>query len=122
MVEASIDKAKNRLILRFSKFVGPEEMKGYDEKIKGLITELQPGFTIFTDLTKLESMDLACAPHIERTMDFANKKGVKKVVRVIPDPKKDIGFNIMSLFHYRSRKVQIVTCETLKEAKEILAE
>lgn len=121
MVEASTDKAKNRLTLRFSGRVTAAEMNGYDKKIMDLILELQPGFTIFTDLSKLDSMDLACAPHIERTMDFANKKGVKKVVRVIPDPQKDIGFNIMSLFHYRSRKVLIVTCETLAEAKEILA-
>jgi hypothetical protein len=40
-------------------------------------------------------------------------------VRVIPDSRKDIGLNIMSLFHYR-RGVRIVTCETLAEAHTIL--
>jgi hypothetical protein len=42
------------------------------------------------------------------------------VVRVIPDPQKDIGLNILSLFHYRKR-VRIVTCETLDEARKVLA-
>jgi hypothetical protein len=41
------------------------------------------------------------------------------VVRVIPDPHKDIGLNILSLFHYR-RGVRIVTCETLEEAMRAL--
>jgi hypothetical protein len=59
-------------------------------------------------------------PYIERMMDLFNKKGVEMVVRVIPDPYKDIGLNIMSLFHY-PRRVHIVTCETLEEAREVLA-
>ena len=41
------------------------------------------------------------------------------VVRVIPDPYKDIGLNIVSLFHY-PRRVRIVTCETLEEAMRAL--
>jgi hypothetical protein len=42
------------------------------------------------------------------------------VVRVIPDPQKDIGMQIMSLFHY-DRRVRIVTCESLAEAMKVLA-
>jgi predicted choloylglycine hydrolase len=65
-------------------------------------------------------MDLACVPHIKRMMDLCNKKGIEMVVRVIPDPHKDIGLNILSLFHYR-RRVHIVTCKTLEEAVKVLA-
>jgi hypothetical protein len=43
------------------------------------------------------------------------------VVRVIPDPRKDIGLNMLSLFHYR-RGIRIVTCMTLEEATKTLAE
>ena len=46
--------------------------------------------------------------------------GVAEVVRVIPDPQKDIGLNILSVFHY-SRRVRIVTCESLAEAEELFA-
>ena len=46
--------------------------------------------------------------------------GIAKVVRIIPDPKKDIGLNIMSVFHYQ-RRVQIITCETLDQADQALA-
>ena len=71
------------------------------------------------DLTELESMDVACAPFIEKAMELCNQKGASMVVRVIPDPRRDIGLQIMSIFHYRG-DVKIVTCETLAQAKEIL--
>ena len=51
---------------------------------------------------------------------YGNKQGVAKIVRVIPDPKKDIGLNILSVFHY-PRRIQIITCETRKEALKLLA-
>jgi hypothetical protein len=41
------------------------------------------------------------------------------VVRVIPDPARDIGLQIMSLFHY-GHDVRIVTCATLDEAQRAL--
>ena len=86
----------------------------------GLLAEVRPGFRLLVDFSGLELMDLACVPHIERMMDRCNQKGVEMVVRVIPDPHKDIGMNILSLFHYR-RRVRIVTCETLEKAMEVLS-
>ena len=64
-------------------------------------------------------MDVACAPFIEKAMDLCNEKGASIVVRVIPDPHRDIGLQIMSYFHY-SGEVQIITCETLDQAEDIL--
>ena len=115
MVEAKSDKSKNLLKISYSGEVHPDELKIGAERIKMILSDLQPGFWLLTDLSKLELMDVACAVHIKRVMDWCNKKGLSKVVRVIPDPHKDIGLSIMSLFHYR-RRVHIVTCETLQEA------
>jgi hypothetical protein len=53
-------------------------------------------------------------------MDSCDARGITMVVRIIPDPRKDIGLNIMSLFHYR-RGVRFVTCETIEEAQAVLA-
>jgi hypothetical protein len=36
-------------------------------------------------------------------MDLIDQHGVSFVVRVIPNPKQDIGMNILTLFHYRNR-------------------
>ena len=119
MYKAEVDKPKNLLKIIYGERVGPEETKRCAAELKLLLADQQAGFRLLTDLSTLESMDIACVPDIRRMMDLLNKKGVEQVVRVIPDPRKDIGLNIMSLFHYR-RGVQIVTCETLEEAMTTL--
>jgi hypothetical protein len=119
MFQAEADKPRNLLRVTYAQQVGPEETKRAAETVHLLLAELQPGFRLLTDLSRLEEMDLACVPHIKQMMDACNKKGVDAIVRVIPDPHKDIGLNILSLFHYR-RRVRIVTCETLEEALNLL--
>jgi hypothetical protein len=115
MFKVEADKAKNLLIMTFSGHVGPEELKKEEERVKALLAELQPGLKLLSDLTLLDSMDPGCLSYIGRNMDQLSKRGIAKVVRVIPDPHKDIGLNILSVFHY-PRRTRIVTCETIKEA------
>jgi hypothetical protein len=67
----------------------------------------------------LESMEYACAPLIDEAMDLIDCAGVAMVVRIVPDPKKDIGFGVMSLFHY-GPQVNVVTVETVAEAARAL--
>jgi hypothetical protein len=86
-----------------------------------LIPTLPLGIRALVDLSSLESMDLDCGPFITQVMDLLDQQGVSLVVRVIPDPHKDIGLNIMSAFHYR-RSVRIVTCEKMEEAMRILSD
>ena len=121
MFKAEVNKAKNLLKISYAQHVGPEDTNRAEEKLPALLANLRPGFRLLTDLSALESMDLACVPNINHLMDLCNEKGVEMVVRVIPDPHKDIGLNIMSLFHYR-RRVRLVTCETRGEALQILAD
>src|SRR2546421_6236123 len=115
MFEVQFDKPKSLLTIRYAQNVGPEETKLCEVEIKALLADQSPGFRLLTDLSDLQSMDVACEGDIRRIMDLLNKKGIEMVVRVIPDPRKDIGLNIMSLFHYR-RGLQIITCETLEQA------
>jgi hypothetical protein len=119
MVQVEADPAKNLLKIAFSNKVTAVEVRDNLAKVEGLLKTLKPGFRLLTDLSGLESMELGSASHIERSMDLMSKTGISKVVRVIPDPSKDIGLKIMSLFHY-SRKVQIVTCESREEAARAL--
>jgi anti-anti-sigma regulatory factor len=88
-------------------------------EVRSGLAKLQSGFRLLGDLTELESMDVACAPFIEKAMDLCNEKGASMVVRIIPDPQRDIGLQIMSIFHYRG-ETQIFTCETLAQANELL--
>ena len=121
MFKVEVDKPANLLAISYSGSIGPKEIMRCEEQAKSLLKDLTSGFRLLTDLTELESMDLDCLPSIKRMMDFSNKNGVDMVVRVIPDPKKDIGLNILSLFHYEKR-VRIVTCKTLKEASAVLSQ
>ena len=59
------------------------------------------------------------AAEIGRLMELFDQQGIGMVLRVIPDPAKDFGFNILSAFHYH-RLHKTITCEKLLEAAEIL--
>ena len=99
--------------------VRPEECEKGLEQLRLGLTKLESGFRVLVDLTALESMDVRCAPFVEKAMDLCNEKGASTVVRIIPDPHRDIGMAIMSVFHYRG-DVKILTCETRAQAKNLL--
>ena len=121
MIQAEVDKPRNWLRVSYAGRIRPEETKRGVETLQRRLADLAPGFRLLTDLSGLEEMDVACERDMERMMDLCDEKGVEVVVRVIPDPQKDIGFNIMSLFHY-GRRVRIITCKTLEEALQALAD
>jgi len=79
------------------------------------------GFRLLTDLGGLESMEYSCAPLIDKVMDLIDCAGVAEVVRIVPDPRKGIGFQVMSMFHYRP-EVGVVTVETVAEAERALGD
>lgn len=119
MIKFEIDRPRNLFVIRYRGDIAAEEVEQGLEEIRAALGNFQPGFRLLGDLTDLESMEIGCAPFIEKAMDLFNAKGVAMVVRVISDPHRDIGMNIMSIFHYRGN-VQIFTCETLSQADEIL--
>jgi len=120
MFQTEFNKTKNLLSFIFSGQVTPEETRRWREKLTEVLRDVQPGFTLMTDLSGLDSMDLGCAPDIESSMEALDEAGISRVVRIIPDPRKDIGLNIMSRFHYDPR-VRIVICNTMEEALRALA-
>jgi hypothetical protein len=65
-------------------------------------------------------MELACLTEIGRGMEMVDQSGVGLVVRVIPDPSKDIGLNILTAFHY-AHPPRLVTCKNMTEAARALA-
>ncbi len=119
MIKFEVDEPERLLVIRYGGVVEAEETEKGLEQVRAGLAKLQTGFRLLADLSELQSMDMACAPFIEKAMDMFNEKGASMVVRVIPDPRRDIGLQIMSIFHYRG-DVQIITCETLAQAEEIL--
>ena len=109
------------LHVSYGDVVGIEEARCCFENVRTLLTEHEPGFRLVEDFTDLESMDASCWLYIAKIMDLCTKQRVSMVVRIFPDPSKDIGFNILSLFHY-TRDIVIVTCNNLDEEEIVLAD
>ena len=119
MFQSKWEPSDRLLCIHFTGDVDAREMTSCFQQVKEQLEKSEPGFRLLTDLTGLESMDALCAPILGAFMDFLAGKQIAMVVRVIPDPQKDIGFNLMSQFHY-GRRVRTVTFENLAGALELL--
>ena len=91
MIEIESDETKNLFVIRYHGHVTAEETGSWVEPMQQALAKMRPGFGLLVDFTDLESMDADCAPHIGQIMDYCNANDVAAVVRVIPDPQRDIG-------------------------------
>ena len=121
MYAVEMDRSKRLLIISALRRVTTEEAKFAAQQVRELLRDVAPGFRVLADFRWLESMDSATAHHIAEIMDALSEKGVGSVTRVMPDPRKDIGLNILSQFHY-GPEIPIATFETLADAVQSLAE
>jgi hypothetical protein len=121
MYSVEIDRSKRLLVINALQRVTAEEAKLVAQQVRELLHDAAPGFRVLADFRWLEAMDPAAAPHVARIMDALAEKRVSSVTRVMPDPHKDIGLNILSQFHY-GPEIQIATFETLADALQSLSE
>jgi hypothetical protein len=119
MYAVEIDRSKRLLVISALQQVTAEQAKLAAQETRELLRDVAPGFRVLADFRWLESMDPAAAPHIAEIMDTLTEKRVASVTRVMPDPHKDIGLNILSQFHY-GPEIQIATFESLADALENL--
>ena len=120
MYALELDRSKRLLVISAAQRVTAEEANRAAQRIRELLQDVAPGFHVLADFRWLESMDSAAARHIAEIMDALAEKEVVSVTRVMPDPHKDIGLNILSQFHYGAN-VKIATFETLADALQNLA-
>ena len=116
-----LDQSRRLLVISGANKVSADEAKQAVQKVRELLEKLEPGFRLLADFRWLQSMDAAAAPYIAAIMDLVAAKHVASVIRVMPDPHKDIGLNILSQFHY-GPKIPIATFETLADAIQALIE
>jgi hypothetical protein len=120
MYAVELDRSKRLLVISAAQKVTAEEARMAAQRIRELLRDVAPGFCALADFRWLESMDSAAAPYIAKIMDALAEKQVASVTRVMPDPHKDIGLNILSKFHY-GPTVTITTFETLADAIQSIA-
>jgi hypothetical protein len=119
MILITSNKSKRLLYVSYIGRIQAAEFEDGLVDLKEQLAGLSPGFHLLADLSQLESMELECVPGLGRVMELIGHAGVDFVVRVIPDPHKDIGFNILTIFHYPQRP-QIAVCKNLMEAGKTL--
>ena len=120
MYAVELDLSKRLLVISAAQKVTAEEARMAAQRIREVLQDVAPGFRVLADFRGLQSMDPAAARHIAKIMDVLAEKGVASVTRVMPDPHKDIGLNILSQFHY-GPDVSITTFETLADAVQSIA-
>jgi hypothetical protein len=121
MYAVETDRSKRLLVISAAGRVTRDEIKGALERVREIVKEFEPGFRLFADFRWLHSMEPDGARYIAEIMDALVEKKVAEVIRVMPDPHKDIGLNILSRFHY-GPEIRITTYETLAEAIGSLSE
>lgn len=118
MFKLDFNQKLNRVILTLAGNFSITDARDSYAALERIAPQLKKGFMVITDLSGLEVMEEGTKQFFEKIMDLFNARGVSKVVRIIPDADKDIGLNILSLFHY-SQNVPIHNYKTLEEAKGI---
>lgn len=115
MYSVEADREKRLIVINAVGHVTAAEVEEVAARVLELTQDILPGFQALTDFRFLEYMEPAAAHHIATIMDAFAAKKVAVVLRVLTDPRKDIGLNILSNIHYKP-EVQIATYEKLAEA------
>ncbi|PYJ22440.1 MAG: hypothetical protein DME99_05465 [Verrucomicrobia bacterium] len=120
MYSVEIDQSKHLLVISAFQHVTAEQASQAAQRVRELLHDVAPGFRVLADFRWLDAMDSGAARHIAEIMDALAEKGVACVTRVMTDPHKDIGLNILSQFHY-GPEIKIATFETLADALQSIA-
>jgi hypothetical protein len=121
MYAVELDQSKRLLVISAAQRVTAEQASQAVQEVRDLLQDVAPGFRVLADFRWLESMEPATARHVAEIMDALAQKQVASVTRVMPDPHKDIGLNILSQFHY-GPEIQIATFQTLADALQSFVE
>ena len=121
MYSVEADRLKRLLVISAAGEVTKKEVENAALQIREIMKEITPGFRVLADFRWLDRMEPTAAAHLAEIMDVLAAKDVAAVVRVVPDPHKDIGLNILSQFHY-GPQIKLATFESLAEALSALTD
>lgn len=120
MYVVEIDSSRRFVVISVAGRVTVDEARDTAKRVHEVLADAEPGFVALADFRWLDSMATGAAEFIGQIMDAFAAKKVSAVVRVMPDPHKDIGLNILSPFHY-GPEIKLMTFETLAEAVASIA-
>src|ERR1700722_1291265 len=99
MVTCTADDSGHILTISYVDEVKPGQVEVARRTIRDQMKHLQPGFALLVDLTHLDSMDTECAESLGAMIELCSSREMAIAVWVVPDPRKDIGLNLIARFH-----------------------
>jgi hypothetical protein len=119
MVLVTSSKEQRLVCVAYIGVVTAVELEKSRIELEAMLAELPAGLRWLGDFSSLDRMEAGCETVIGKVMERIDQHGVELVVRVMPDATKDIGMNILTLFHYANRP-RVATCNTMIEAAQVL--
>ena len=112
------DTKNNRLYITLHEIISFEEAQKVKEQLFKDIEDLQPGFDVINDISKLVNADEKAAKFIEEVDKYFVIKKVKKIIRVVGPSKT--GLMLFAKYSPQIESIDIKYVPTLKEAEEML--
>lgn len=119
MYAITVDENENIISIKIEGEFNLEQANKAQNEIALILQKVKRGFTVLTDMSLLQEMSPESFKSISKTMDMFNAHGIARAIRIMPDISKDIGFNIMDMFHY-ARDVKIRTFESMEKARKYI--
>ena len=119
MIKIDYDPEKSVLFIELLRDVDAAQARLALLELERDLANVEKGFKVLVDYTAVETMEPEVEGEVLKSMDFLNAKGVEEIVRVLPDPELELGFNLMSIFHY-SPQVRVHAARTRAEGEALL--
>src|SRR5437773_3229947 len=116
MIKVSYNQEHNTVIIEFQGNIDATQAEQFFFDIEKVLPKHGKGFKLLTDFSSVDTMELEVQRAIKKAMEFFNARGVSEILRVIPDPAMEIGFNAMSASRY-SKEVKVHTLRSRQEAR-----
>jgi hypothetical protein len=121
MISVELNRSGRLLIISATGHVSAEEVEQTAGRVRDLLQQAAPGLHALTDFRWLESIHPSAAPYITEIMGTLARHHVASIIRIIPNPGRDIGLEMLAQFRY-SAELPISTVETLVEALDSLSD
>jgi hypothetical protein len=121
MVKIAYDDKRNAVIIEVEGNVDATQGGQLSADLERILPKDGKGFSLLTDFTLVQTMEPEVEGELKKAMELINSRGVKDILRVLPDPDLDIGFGILTRCFY-SDKVRCLIFRSRAQADASLAE
>jgi len=110
---------ENRLIITLKGVLSKKDLESIYTDIRFCVSDLQPNFSVISDMRECRFGHLSAIPAVEKIIDFLIYKKVGKVVRIAS--KTRVLLRQLERFAARRKEYTVHYVSTMQEAEELLA-